>query len=87
MKIQVISETNIFMCRIQTDKLLQQRTEMRERARVPVLTRAGSVRRLDARAQALFVLESRAADLYSLAYPDLREAQGGRAWKDGPVMI
>lgn len=61
--------------------------EMRERARVPVLTRAGSVRRLDARAQALFVLESRAADLYSLAYPDLREAQGGRAWKDGPVMI
>ena len=37
--------------------------EMRERARVPVLTRAGSVRRLDARAQALFVLESRAADL------------------------
>lgn len=61
--------------------------EMRERARVPVLTRAGSVRRLDARAQALFVLESRAADLYSLAYSDLREAQGGRAWKDGPVMI
>ena len=61
--------------------------EMRERARVPVLTRAGAVRGMNARAQALFALESRAADLYSLAYPDLRAAQGGRAWRDGPVLL
>lgn len=61
--------------------------QMRSCARVPVLTRAGAVRGMNARAQALFALESRAADLYSLAYPDLRAAQGGRAWRDGPVLL
>jgi hypothetical protein len=42
---------------------------------------------LSAEAQELFALEARAADLYALAYPDLSAAQGGSAWKEGPVIL
>lgn len=60
---------------------------MRKTAAVPVLTKPNHVRRLDEAAQALFALEARAADLYALAYPDLAAAAGGRAWKEGPVIV
>ena len=59
---------------------------MRKTASVPVLAKAGAVRRMDESARALFDLEVRAADLYALAYPDLSAAAGGAAWRDGPVM-
>lgn len=60
---------------------------MRKTASVPVLTKPNHVRRMDGDAQALFALESRAADLYALAYPDLSAAAGGSIWKEGPVII
>jgi predicted nucleotidyltransferase len=60
---------------------------MRETAEVPVLTKPNHVRRLNAEAQELFALETRAADLYALAYPDLSAAEGSRAWKEGPVIL
>lgn len=60
---------------------------MRKTASLPVLTKPGHVRRLGADAQALFALESRGADLYALAYPDLAAAAGGALWKEGPVML
>ena len=59
---------------------------MRETASVPVITKPQHVRRLSPEAQALFELESRAADLYALAYPDLSAAVGDSLWREGPVI-
>ena len=41
----------------------------------------------DEAAQALFALTARAEDQYVLAYPDLRQAKGGSAWTEGPVIL
>ena len=60
---------------------------MRRTAAVPVLTKPADVRCLSGHAQALFHLEVRAADLYTLAYPDLAAAKGGSAWREGPVIL
>lgn len=62
-------------------------SEMRKTASVPILTKPADVRRLGQTAQELFELEARAADLYALAYPDLSAAVGGRAWREGPVIL
>lgn len=62
-------------------------SRMRKTAKVPVLTKPNHVRRLGAEARTLFELEARAADLYALAYPDLSAAQGGGAWREGPVIV
>ncbi len=60
---------------------------MRKTAAVPVLTRPAGARRLSPQAQALFSLEVRASDLYTLAYPNLAAAQGGGEWREGPAML
>lgn len=60
---------------------------MRKTASVPVLTKPNHVRRMDGTVQTLFALEARAADLYTLAYPNLAVAVGGSAWKEGPVIV
>lgn len=60
---------------------------MRKTASVPVLTKPADVRKLDGAAQALFAMEAKAADLYALAYPDLKAAGGGGLWRRGPVML
>lgn len=59
---------------------------MRKTAELPILTKPAHVRQMREEAQALFALESRAADLYALAYPDLSAAVGESAWKEGPVI-
>lgn len=64
-----------------------QLAQMRKCAEVPVLTRPGDVHRLSGKAQALFALEARAADLYTLAYPELSAAVGGSLWKEGPAIL
>ena len=53
----------------------------------PVLTKSADVRALSGEAQALFALTARAEDQYVLAYPDLRQAKGGSAWTEGPVIL
>ena len=60
---------------------------MRKTAEVPVLTKPAAVRRLSGEALRLFELEARAADLYTLAYPDLRAAVPDGIWKEGPVLL
>lgn len=60
---------------------------MRETASVPILTKPADVRQLGPEAQALFTLEARATDLYTLAYPDLSAAGGGQEWREGPVIL
>ncbi len=58
---------------------------MRKKSAVPVLTKPAAVHRLPEDAIRLFTLESRAADLYALAYP--LPAAGGKEWKERPVML
>lgn len=60
---------------------------MRKSAEVPILTKPNHIRRLNKEAQALFALETRAADLYTLSYPDLSAAVGGSLWREGPVIL
>lgn len=60
---------------------------MGDAAALPVLTKPGHVRRLGEEAQALFALEARCTDLYTLAYPDLRRAKPGSEYTTGPVML
>lgn len=55
--------------------------------RLPVLTKPAAVRTLDAAAQRLFALEARAANLYTLAYPELRAAVGGALWRETARML
>lgn len=61
--------------------------KMRKTAEVPVLTKPAAIRRLEEPAQALFALEARAADLYTLAYPDFRAAAPDGAWKESPILL
>lgn len=61
--------------------------DMRRKAALPVLTKPADVRKLSGPARTLFALEARAADLYALAYPDLKAASGGSLWRSGPVMV
>ena len=58
---------------------------MRKIARLPVITKPAAIRSLSPDAQRLFETESRAADLYALAYPELTEACGS-LWRQNPVM-
>ena len=60
---------------------------MRKTASVPVLTKPADVRRLGTEALDLFTLEARAADLYSLSYPDLSAAAPEALWKEGLVLL
>jgi len=60
---------------------------MRKSASLPIVMKAKQIRELGEPAEALFALESRAADLYTLAYPDLSAAVGGSAWREGPVLL
>jgi len=58
---------------------------MRKTARLPVITKPAAIRSLSPDAHRLFETESRAADLYALAYPELTEACGS-LWRQNPVM-
>jgi predicted nucleotidyltransferase len=60
---------------------------MRKRANIPVVMKNRQILSLGEEAQALFALESRAADLYALAYPDLSAAKGGSVGREGTVLL
>ena len=61
--------------------------KMRKSASVPVVMKQKQIRELGEAADALLRLETRAADLYALAYPDLSAAVGGSTRKEGPVLL
>ena len=56
-------------------------------AELPVLTKAAQVRKLPDSSRRLFSLETRAADLFALAYPNLAASLAGDEWRAGPVML
>ena len=55
---------------------------MRKEAALPVLTKSADVRRMGGAAEVLFTAEAAAADLYTLAYPNLSQAGGDTLWKE-----
>lgn len=59
--------------------------EMKVHAALPVLTKAAHIRSLDAEAQALFALECRGTDLFSLCLPQIRPC--GLDYTTSPVVI
>ena len=60
---------------------------MKKTASLPILTKSADVCRLSEDAQRLFAVEVRSTDLYTLAYPDLKQSAGGSEWTTNPVII
>ena len=58
---------------------------IRERSALPIIVKPAHIRRHSAEAQALFALESRSTDLYSLCFPTPRPC--ALEWTTGPVLI
>lgn len=61
--------------------------DMKERARLPILTKPAQVRRLDEAAQRVFALECRATDLWRLCLPETANRLGGQEWLQKPVVL
>lgn len=61
--------------------------KMRKSASLPIVMKTKQIRELGEAADRVLALETRAADLYALAYPDLTAAVGGTARKEGPILI
>lgn len=59
--------------------------EMKRRSRLPIITKPASSRRLTEEAQRIFMLEARAADIYSLLMPEV--GAGGEEYRRGPVCV
>ena len=59
--------------------------QMRKTASLPVITKPAEVRRMSPEVQAVFALEARATDLYTLAYPV--PAAAGSEWQASPVIL
>lgn len=59
--------------------------EMKERARLPILTKPAHARRLDGEGRRLFALEARCTDLYDLCLEHIPAP--GREWREDPVVL
>jgi predicted nucleotidyltransferase len=57
------------------------------RGSTKILTKSADVSALGDEAKNVFCAESRATDLYVLAYPELQKATGGSDWRTGPVIV
>ena len=62
-------------------------SRMRKEAQLPILTKPAAVGRLGPEAQRQFALESAAADLYSLGFPDLTAAGGDALFREGLILV
>jgi len=60
---------------------------MKDTAKIPVLTKPADVRLLSEQARRVFACEARATDLYTLAYPDLRQSAGESEWTTNPMIV
>ena len=58
--------------------------EMKQKARLPILTKPAHARALDGPGRQLFELEARCTDLYGLFLPQLPPP--GQEWTRGPVI-
>lgn len=60
---------------------------MGESARVPIITKPASVKKLDGRAREIFELAASARDFYVLGYPAPEARAGGSDWRTGPITV
>ena len=58
-----------------------------ERSVLPILTKPASVKDISPAAEAFYRREAVMTDLYTLAYPGVRERRGGSDWTTSPVYI
>ena len=61
--------------------------QAQDKARVPLITKPASARRLPPESLAVFELGAGARDLYVLAYRAAAERRGGSDWRTGPAMV
>ncbi len=61
--------------------------KMRERATLPIITKAAEINSLSAEARACFTLESAATDLFSLGFSAWEERRGDRDFRISPKII
>jgi len=57
-----------------------------KKARLPIITKPASVRRLPERAVSMLNKEAGSTDFYTLAYPDESRRTGGQEWRQTPVI-
>ena len=61
--------------------------EVKDKSRVPVITKPASARLLPREALDIFELGSGARDLYVLAHRATAERRGGTDWRSSPAMV
>lgn len=61
--------------------------EMKQHAKLPLLTKPGQMRRLEEQGQRVFRAEARASDLWQLCLPQTDQRRGGQEWLRGPVVL
>lgn len=62
-------------------------SEARKKARLPVITKPASAKKLAGRAADMFYKEAAATDFYSLAYPGADNRSGGQEWRRSPHIL
>jgi len=60
---------------------------IRVKTTLPVITKPADAKKLSGEALRIFGLSVLAADLYALAYPDLKNSAGGSKWTESPVYV
>lgn len=53
---------------------------------IPIITRSNQIKGISEAAMDFFNLENKTTDLYTLAYPDLSQAQMGQEWRKSAIM-
>ena len=61
--------------------------DMKNKARIPIITKPASAREHQGRVRRIFELEARGTDVYSLLYPSEGERAGGAEWRGGPEIV
>ena len=61
--------------------------QMKKQAALPMIMKPASVKLLSENAVKLFKLEALSTDLYTLCYPDNKNAAGGSEWRNSPIYM
>ena len=61
--------------------------QMKEKSKLPIITKSASAKELDDRGRAIFETESLGTDLYNLCHENEAFRKGGQEWSVGPVRV
>ena len=59
----------------------------RESAKLPIITKPASAKKVHGRVAEMFAIEAAATDFYTLAYQGEDERSGGQEWRQGPIVV